>query len=191
MKKIKSLLLGLVFLFVTLFQTSCIGSFKLTNNLYDWNTGLNGKALQEVVFLVFVIVPVYGATLFIDAVILNTIEFWSGSNPMAMNEGDVETQIVENAGNSYQITATKNKFHVEQLTGKEAGQSYNLVYHESERSWYLEANGLSKKISRYNPVKKSLDLIKPDGKVVEVNPATVSKNAVKAAVYMDYAKTDE
>jgi hypothetical protein len=153
--------------------------------------GIGGDAAKEVVFLAFVIIPVYGVTLFIDAVILNTIEYWSGSSPMSMNEGDIETQIVENGGNSYQITATKNKFHVEQLTGDKAGQQYELVYHEDESAWYIEANGKSEKFAAFNMKNQSLDLIKPNGDVIEVDPTVASKNAVKAAVNLEMAPVVE
>ena len=96
MKKLKFFTLGAIFLIFSLFQTGCIGSFKMTNSLYDWNTSLDGKFTQEVVFLAFVIIPVYEVTLFIDGVILNSIEFWTGDNPMSMNEGEVQEQIVQN-----------------------------------------------------------------------------------------------
>ncbi len=191
MKKIKSFLLGVLFLSVTVLQSGCFGSFKLTTGLYDWNTSLGSDAAKEVVFLAFVIIPVYGVTLFIDVIILNTIEYWTGSSPMSMNEGDVETQIVENGGHTYQITATKNKFHVEQLTGEKAGQNYDLVYHENEGAWYIEANGKSEKFAAFNMENKSLDLIKPNGDVIEVDPAVASKNAVKAAVNLELAPVTE
>lgn len=191
MRKIKSLILGVLFLSMTILQTGCFGSFKLTNSLYDWNMGLGADAGKEIVFLAFVIIPVYGVTLFIDAVILNTIEYWTGSSPMSMNEGDSETQIVQNGGNSYEITATKNKFHVVQLDGEKAGQQYDLVYHENEGSWYIEANGISKKFAEFNPEKNSLDLIKPNGEIIEVDPTVASKNAVKAAVNLELAPVVE
>jgi len=190
MKKIKTLTIAVVFIFATLSQTGCIGSFKLTNGLYDWNKGLNGKAVQELVFLAFVIVPVYGVTLFVDAVVLNTIEFWGGSNPVSMNEGDEEIQIVEKDGINYQITATKNKFHVEQLTGEKKGQSYNLVYIEEESAWYVEANNIRHKIADINISGENLvnyNLYKPDGTTIQVDPSVTSKNAVKAAISLDIA----
>jgi hypothetical protein len=75
-------------------QTSCIGSFGLTNKLFDWNNSIGGKFVNALVFFLFLILPVYGITLFIDAIILNTIEFWSGKSPMAVAPGEKETQIV-------------------------------------------------------------------------------------------------
>jgi hypothetical protein len=77
-----------VFLVLALLVTAfgCYGSFQLTTKVYKFNGGLGGKWVNEIGFLVMSIIPVYGAAVFVDAVILNTIEFWTGSNPMASND---------------------------------------------------------------------------------------------------------
>jgi len=66
--------------------TGCFGSFTLTKKVYEFNKGMGDKWINEVVFLVMNIVPVYGAAAFVDAVVLNSLEFWTGSNPLASNE---------------------------------------------------------------------------------------------------------
>lgn len=73
-----------------LVNAGCIGSFKLTSNLHRWNSDLEGKAVQELVFLCFVILPVYGISLLADGIVLNSLEFWSGDNPLATNEKTIE-----------------------------------------------------------------------------------------------------
>ena len=40
------------------------------------------------------IVPVYGICVFVDAVILNSIDFWTGSNPFASTTIEVDGQLV-------------------------------------------------------------------------------------------------
>ncbi|MCA9656348.1 MAG: DUF3332 family protein [Myxococcales bacterium] len=60
----------------------CWGSFSLTGRVYDWNGSFSSKWASWAVFLVFIILPVYGTLLFIDAIALNTIEFFSGRNPV-------------------------------------------------------------------------------------------------------------
>lgn len=62
--------------------TGCWGSFNLTGKVYDWNGSFGSKWASWAVFLVFIILPVYGALLFVDAIVLNTIEFFSGNNPV-------------------------------------------------------------------------------------------------------------
>ena len=60
----------------------CWGSFNLTGRVHDWNGSFNSKWVSWLVFLAFIILPVYGILLFIDALIINTIEFYSGKNPV-------------------------------------------------------------------------------------------------------------
>lgn len=79
MKKIIALVVALSFLVV-----GCTGTFKLSNKLYDFHRSQE-KWVDEAIFLVCVIVPVYGVTLFVDGVVLNSIEFWTGNNPVAEN----------------------------------------------------------------------------------------------------------
>jgi len=63
--------------------SGCIGSFGLTDMLFSWNKGLDGKWLQAIIFFLLLVIPVYGLFLFVDAIVLNTIEFWTGSNPVS------------------------------------------------------------------------------------------------------------
>ena len=76
----------------------CYGSFNLIKKVYKFNGSVGDKWVNELVFLVMNIVPVYGAAGFIDAVILNTIEFWSGSNPVSASmSGDDGSKITFNS----------------------------------------------------------------------------------------------
>jgi hypothetical protein len=75
----------LIVVFAALGTSACFGSFNLTRKLYGFNKGVsNEKFVRELVFLGLNIVPVYGAAGFIDAVVVNTVEFWSGKNPIEM-----------------------------------------------------------------------------------------------------------
>jgi hypothetical protein len=61
---------------------SCYGPFNLTRRVHHWNGEVGGKWAQEGVFLVFIILPVYGIATLADAVIFNSVEFWTGDNPI-------------------------------------------------------------------------------------------------------------
>jgi hypothetical protein len=70
--------------------SGCFGSFGLTSMLYDWNAGVDNKWLRWLLFLAIgVILPVYGITLIVDALVLNSLEFWTGSNPVSNSEGPI------------------------------------------------------------------------------------------------------
>lgn len=64
-------------------SVGCYGSFNLTKKVYGWNGSLSNVVVRELVFLGMLIIPVYEVSLFIDAVILNLIEFITGSPPVS------------------------------------------------------------------------------------------------------------
>lgn len=75
-----------------------LGPFK---KILNWDQHFSSKLINEVVYTLLWVVPVSEISLFVDGIILNTIEFWTGSNPIAMNPGEVETQYVGKDGVSY------------------------------------------------------------------------------------------
>jgi hypothetical protein len=68
--------------------TACYGPFNLTKNVYHWNSGIKGsgevsdKWMKEFVFFGMIVVPVYMLSALLDGFIFNSIQFWSGDNPV-------------------------------------------------------------------------------------------------------------
>lgn len=63
--------------------TGCWGSFAATNKLWKFNDGISdSKWLKWLLFLGLVIVPVYSLFILGDALIFNTIEFFTDDNPL-------------------------------------------------------------------------------------------------------------
>jgi hypothetical protein len=78
--------------FLPLATGGCFGSFGLTRKVYGFNKQVSSdKWIREIVFLVLVIVPVYGLATLADAVVFNLIEFWTGRNPVLAEDGDSQT----------------------------------------------------------------------------------------------------
>jgi len=71
--------------FLCVSLNSCYGSFALFNKVHKWNGKVGGKWLNEIVYLVFWVLPVYEICLSADWLVLNTIEFWTGSKLVSMN----------------------------------------------------------------------------------------------------------
>lgn len=70
-----------------LFLSGCFGEFAATRALYDWNTDVSdNKWLRWLVFLALAILPVYWLFIVADALVLNTIEFFTGNNPVGGSE---------------------------------------------------------------------------------------------------------
>lgn len=92
----------------TLFLSSCIGSFNLTKMYYNFNNSIGSKWINELVFFASICVPIYEVCTFADAVVFNTIEFWTGSNPVGSKTEVINTEngkyIVESNDNGYTIT---------------------------------------------------------------------------------------
>lgn len=116
-------------------QTGCFGEFALVRKVYNWNADIGGKFVNTLVFYVLNIIPVYGIAAFIDVVILNLIEFWSGSNPVSMNEGDYEMQLATIKGVDYKIEATKDTFTTTQLSGEQAGEVRVMKFDRADMTW--------------------------------------------------------
>jgi hypothetical protein len=124
---------------MSVMSVGCFGSFNLIKKVYNWNASLQGKWVQELVFLVMYIVPVYGVAGFIDIVFLNTIEFWSGKNPMAANiTGDDGTKVAFNAEKHETTISYGNKtFVVAYENGKATvkdGEGKVLAYAVSDEN---------------------------------------------------------
>jgi len=63
--------------------SGCFGKFALTRAIWDFNNNVSpNKFIKWLVFLVLVVVPVYGIGTLVDALVINSIEFWTGSNPV-------------------------------------------------------------------------------------------------------------
>ncbi|MDR0510044.1 MAG: DUF3332 domain-containing protein [Rikenellaceae bacterium] len=144
---------------VALFGTlmySCIGSFGLTSKVLDWNRNLGGKFVNELVFIAFNIAPVYEVTVFADILVLNSIEFWTGSNPVAF-KGQQE------------INGEKGRFIVKhkkdgyRLINKTTGVSLDLAYDDASKTWSaVTEQGQSMKLITLIDKKNAL-VYEPDG----------------------------
>jgi len=65
-------------------MTGCFGSFGATTALWKFNKGVSdNKWLQWLVFLGLSILPVYALFVLGDVIVINTIEFYTGKNPIA------------------------------------------------------------------------------------------------------------
>lgn len=74
-------------LVMSLLLSGCYGPFNLTRQLHRWNGQVGDKYVNELVFLALTILPlpVYGVAVLADMVIFNSIEFWTGRNPVFLS----------------------------------------------------------------------------------------------------------
>ncbi|MFS4415919.1 DUF3332 domain-containing protein [Maribacter sp. 2307ULW6-5] len=154
----------------SLLFSSCLGSFNAFNNLKDWNQEVSdSKFVNNLIFWGLNIVPVYGLFFLGDAIIFNVIEFWGGSNPIAMAPGEREVQLVEHEGNTIRMEATKNRMYLEVVQGPKKGSSLDMMYWPESQSWNaVKDNGDVIKLSSFEQGMFLVHL--PNGEVVEIDP---------------------
>lgn len=160
MKRSKLTLVAIVLSGSFLFS-SCVGSFGLFNRLNSWNQTIGNKFVNELVFLAFNIIPVYGVAYIADALVINSIEFWSGSNPMA-NIGDVKKVKGENG--NYMVKTLENGYSI---TKEGETASMDLIYNKEANTWNVEANGESTELIKMNN-DGTADLLLPNGEKMNV-----------------------
>jgi len=111
----------------SMLTSSCIGNFALTNKLLTWNKTIGKKFVNELVFFAFWILPVYEVSALADLLVLNSIEFWSGRNPVAKGttviDGEDGRYLVKCDGSGYTITCEND------------GSEVRLEFNEEELTW--------------------------------------------------------
>ena len=124
----------------SMLTTSCIGNFALTNKLLAWNKTISNKFVNELVFVAFWILPVYEVSALADILVINTIEFWSGSNPVASGKKVIDGQdgkyIVECDGKGYTITSMNDK-SVVRFNFDEEDQAWSVVLPNGENYEFM------------------------------------------------------
>ena len=80
---IKRTLATLLIAAFALSSTACIGRMATSGLVRKFNlTVVDGKWPHELVFLALYIIPVYPLAGAVDLIIINSIEFWTGTNPI-------------------------------------------------------------------------------------------------------------
>ena len=127
-KLFKQIVVAMLIATMAMMSVGCYGSFNLTKKVYNWNGSVGNKWVVELVFLACMVVPVYGIAGFIDAVILNTVEFWTGNNPMA-------NKITSDDGTAVAFNKEKNE-----MTVTHAGKTF-VISREEGKSTVKDSEG--------------------------------------------------
>jgi hypothetical protein len=120
---------------VAMTQTGCFGTFAITREVYAYHDSVtNNKFVKSLLYWI----PgglVYAIAVAADTIVFNLIEFWTGSNPISMNEGDHEMQLVTIKDVHYRIDANKDTFTTTQLSGDDAGEVRIMKFDRSTLTW--------------------------------------------------------
>ena len=109
--------------------SACFGSFNLTRKAYQFNKSVSSD--RWVRWLVFLVVsPIYPLTGLVDVLFANSVEFWSGSNPITARlelrtavgpNGEVASLIPVENGARIVITETSGVVHTATLLREAPG----------------------------------------------------------------------
>ncbi|HXN84099.1 MAG TPA: DUF3332 family protein [Myxococcales bacterium] len=135
-------------------SAACWGKFNLTRKLWGFNnTVSDSKWLKWLLFLAFTIVPIYEISALADALVLNSIEFWSGQNPVTANEVREDTRVVD--GKTVHSVMTAEKLRIEIA---EPGKELRVVEISAAGDGAVARDGAGKVLSQL--------AAGPDGEVV-------------------------
>lgn len=141
---------------------SCIGSFGLFNKVLAWNKDATGnKFLNELIFIV--ISPAYALCGVADLFILNTIEFWSGSNPVSADIGKTQT-VTGKDGKLYTITTLKDGYEIKGQDGK----TVKFAHDEKTDVWAMVQDGKTTPILKIKD-KDTAEIYLENGKTTDVS----------------------
>jgi len=176
MRKI-SLRAAVVLLAGSLVCSSCIGSYRLFNKYEKWQCNMtNNKIVNGIVGLI--LQPIVGGIcLTVDAIVLNTIEFWSGNNPMASNS---KFTVKGQDGRYYAVKVLKDGYEVKAPTGE-----ITLFIHNAEDdSWSMQQNGKVVDLFRFN-ADGTIEASLQNGQTMTVSKDEAGLNQVRQAVLGD------
>lgn len=178
MKKFNLKLAATIMICGAFLFSSCIGSFGLHTKLRQWNEGISNKFVNELVFLAFNIIPVYGVCYLADALVINSIEFWSGSNPMA-SIGDIKT--VKGTDGNYLVETQENGYLIQK---EDEDASMQLVYDKARGTWSVVADNESTDLLKLNG-DGTAQLTLPDGEDLTVTLDAQGVATARQAIQTD------
>jgi hypothetical protein len=166
MRKKKLIVATVVALSASMMMQSCIGSFALYNKVKAWNDQVGDKFVNELVFVAMWILPVYELSFAADIFILNTIEFWSGTNPAL-----AETKVIDGKDAQYLVASNENGYTITNMKTK---QVTRFNFNAKDNSWWLENNGQEVKLFTFVD-DTHVDMLTRDGsyKTVELSQSGV------------------
>ncbi len=162
----------------SLLTTSCIGSFSLFNQYASWQKDMTGNKFVNAI-VGFILMPIASPIcLLVDSVVLNTIEFWSGSNPVAAN-GSVQ-KVVGRDGRYYAIRSTRDGYEVT----NDEGLVTVFTHDEQTDSWSITQNGVTRDLFRYTH-EGAIEATLQSGKTVTISQDEAGLQQIRQSVWAD------
>ena len=160
-----------VIVIAAFFTTGCTGSFNLTRKVYNFHRSQTDKWSDELCFLVVALLPIYGFATLADAIVFNSIEFWTGKNPVDMSYVPPSSRIVQNGDVKYRLSYNAKTDQVS-LTSLAQGSNNHGVIFERAQGMITAKNEQGKVL--YSSVENKdggISIYDGNGKLVKDYPA--------------------
>ena len=118
-----------------LFSSCMVGSWGLFNKYAKWQTHMSDSKFVNAIVGFVLGAVCYPICFLVDSLVLNSIEFWSGTNPaLAQNE----TTIVDGKDARYLVARDATGYAITNLN---TNQVTRFNFNAESNSWSLENNG--------------------------------------------------
>ena len=146
-------------------------------NVKDWNSGISSsKFINEVIFIALNIVPVYEICYLADVLVFNSIEFWTGDNPIAKNVGKTQ-QVMGSDGKMYAVTNLKDGYEIK----NDLGEIVEFKYDKKERVWSVNTENGTVKLLKVKD-NNTAELYLQNGKSMDITLDAQGVYAARMAV---------
>lgn len=142
----KRILAALCVVFFLSTSTGCIGGMAVSGKVREFNLEVaENKWARELVFLILYIIPVYPIAGAIDLIIVNSIEFHSGTNPVSgkprvAQAGDTHMEVADNG--TVAISTLREDGSIDFVITTAEGQTHFVNIERGEdRAIARDANG--------------------------------------------------
>ena len=139
----RAIAIGVISVFLPLSTVGCFGKFELTSKIYRYNRDFNeDKWMNEILFLVLSFF--YGGAIVLDAILFNSLEFWTGKNPVTASNG--ATKVITDADGRV-ITMTRVDTDTISVSVESDGTRRDLVLVREDRAisaWDLNGTLLTR-----------------------------------------------
>ena len=128
---------------VALSTTGCFGSFGLTTGLWEWNAHFANKWARWGIFIPFVLIPVvYSVAIFADMVVVNSIEFWTGKDPIPHpHRGKFKAARAARQEQRAEVRPTKNPDELQIVESTPEGERVSILRRNANGVELLDEQG--------------------------------------------------
>ena len=150
----RAVLASLLLVLFAVGNTACIGRMAVSSQVRKFNlSAVEGKWPREILFLALYIIPVYPLAGAVDLIIVNSIEFWTGTNPVdggarIAKAGDTRHVVAEDGSEAISTLRADGSIDIEVRAADGSVHFMNVVREDGE---VVARDPHGRRVARVNP----------------------------------------